>query len=203
VARIGGRNVWIAVPAGLLCVGVVGALAWLSQPILPATAGWVGDTLRNATTFQAPTPEAAPTPAFASAVTSDCRALYSDGLWAELTWTRGVLLAQTSAPPATAAQTIVEALTPDVRVTCTWTAGAGMSISTTVAAVPAESAPVAESAFVAAGFACDASAGLRCARTEGDVLEEHTLREGLWISSVETSWHPEDYGARIAAHVWG
>lgn len=203
VAKVGGRNIWIAVPAGLLCVGVVGALAWLSQPILPATAAWMGDALRNATTHTAPTPEASRTPGFVSAVTSDCRALYPDDLWSELTWTRGVLLSQTTAAPATSAQAIVEALTPEVRVSCTWTADGGMSISTTVAAVSAEAAPIAEAAFIGAGFTCDSAAGLQCTRTEGSVLEEHILRDGLWISSVETAWHPEDYDARIATHLWG
>ena len=49
MARIGGRNLWLAWPVGLVCAGVVGALAWLAAPALPATVGFVGDTLRSAT----------------------------------------------------------------------------------------------------------------------------------------------------------
>jgi hypothetical protein len=37
----------------------------------------------------------------------------------------------------------------------------------------------------------------------GVVLEEHTIRGGLWLSSVESAWHPDVYGERLAAHVWG
>ena len=44
---------------------------------------------------------------------------------------------------------------------------------------------------------------LVCIRTTGKVVEEHTIRDGLWLSSVETVWHPDVYGARLAAHVWG
>ena len=36
----------------------------------------------------------------------------------------------------------------------------------------------------------------------GDVIEEHTVRDGLWLSSIETNWHPEDYGIRLDAYVW-
>ena len=55
MARIGGRNLWLAWPAGLLCAGVVGALVWLAVPAIPGTVLFVGDTLRAATSA----PEAA------------------------------------------------------------------------------------------------------------------------------------------------
>jgi hypothetical protein len=35
------------------------------------------------------------------------------------------------------------------------------------------------------------------------VREEHTLRDGLWLVSVETDWHPEEYGPRLDRTVWG
>lgn len=203
MARISGRNLWIAIPAGVLCAGVVGALAWLSQPMIPVTVAWVGDTLRNATTLTVPEPAASRPAAFESAATSDCRALYPDGLWAELTWTPDALLSQNVSPPATTVEAIVEALAPEVRVTCTWRAPGDRTISTTVAAVSPEVAPIAEAAFVGAGFACDTSQGLTCSRKRGGVVEEQFFRDGMWISSVETAWSPKGYGARIAAHVWG
>jgi len=28
------------------------------------------------------------------------------------------------------------------------------------------------------------------------------VRDGLWLASIETSWHPEEYGVRLAAFVW-
>jgi len=42
-----------------------------------------------------------------------------------------------------------------------------------------------------------------CVRTQGSVREEHTLRDGLWLVSVETQWHPDDYGSRLDRTVWG
>lgn len=202
MARLGGRNVWIAVPASLLCAGVVGSLLWLSQPILPATAEWVVDAAQKATTISVTPPPAATEGRFASAEVADCRSLYPDRLWAELTWTPEALLSQDSAAPATAVAALTAALSPEIRVTCTWRAPAG-SISTTVAAVGGDAVAIAEAALEGAGFACTSGQGLTCTRTRGAVVEEHSVRDGLWISSVETSWHPEDYGATVAATVWG
>ena len=50
MARVAGRNSWIAVPAGLVCAAVVGTLVWLSLPMVPVTVAWAGDMLRNAST---------------------------------------------------------------------------------------------------------------------------------------------------------
>ena len=58
-------------------------------------------------------------------------------------------------------------------------------------------------ALRAEGFDCATADGrLTCSRQEGDVLEEHALGGGLWLVSVETGWHPEDYGELLAANVW-
>ena len=121
MSRIGGRNAWIAVPAGMLCAAVVGTLVWLSLPMLTVTIAWVGDTLRSA---RAPQPSATPrqTPAQTAAegVAIDCRTLYADDLWNELMWRPGSLLGQSQAPPATTATSFAYAAAPEVLVTCTW-----------------------------------------------------------------------------------
>ena len=204
MARIGGRNLWIAVPAGLLCAAVVGALAWLSLPMVPVTIGWVGDTLRTAT---APRPDTAaedtPAQTAADGGSIDCRTLYADDLWNELMWRPGSLLNQSKAPPATTATAFAAAAAPDVLVTCTWRFDTG-DIVTTLSKVGPDAASIAEAALASDGFSCHAASGATvCARTQGAVLEEHTLRDGLWLVSVESSWHPEDYGPRLDRTVWG
>ncbi|MFB7884706.1 hypothetical protein [Microbacterium sp. NPDC056057] len=204
MARIGGRNSWIAVPAGMLCAAVVASLVWLALPMVPVAVAWVGDTLRSAT---APRPEATPvqTPAriAADGGAIDCRTLYSDDLWNELTWREGSLLNQSTAAPATAAAAFADAAAPDVLVTCTWRFDSG-GIVTTLSKVDADAATIAEAALAGDGFSCrTADAATVCDRTRGAVLEEHTLRDGLWLVSVETAWHPDDYGPRLDHTVWG
>ena len=204
MARIGGRNLWLAWPVGLVCAGVVGALAWLAAPALPATVGFVGDTLRSATS----TPQAAAagplsTVALDLAHDLDCRKVYPPQLWGELAWTPDSLLAQTHAAPATAVTALVDALQPTVRVTCGWRAPRG-TIVTTLSVVGTDAAAVAEAALTGQGFACEQfGAGVTCRRSSGGVLEEQAVRDGLWLASVETGWHPEHYGSRLAAFVWG
>ena len=204
MARIGGRNAWIAVPAGILCGAVVGALVWLSLPMLPVTAAWVGDTLRNATAPQpSATPQQTPAQTAADGGAIDCRTLYADDLWNELTWRPGSLLNQSLGPPATTATSFADAAAPDVLVTCTWRFDAG-GIVTTLSKVDPDAATIAEAALSGDGFSCDAARGATvCARTQGSVREEHTLRDGLWLVSVETQWHPDDYGSRLDRTVWG
>lgn len=203
MARVGGRNSWIAVPAGVVCAAVLGMLVWLSLPMIPVTIAWVGDTLRDAT---APRPAATPalTPAqeAAGGAGVDCRTLYSDDLWNELTWRPGSLLNQSGAAPATAATAFADAASPEVLVTCTWRFDSG-EIATTLSRIDPEAASVAEAALSGDGFACRAGEQLTCTRVLGAVLEEHTLRDGLWLVSVESRWHPEDYGPRLDRTVWG
>ena len=203
MARVGGRNSWIAVPAGVVCAAVLGMLVWLSLPMIPVAIAWVGDTLRDAT---APRPVATPalTPAqeAAGGAGVDCRTLYSDDLWNELTWRPGSLLNQSGAAPATAATAFADAASPEVLVTCTWRFDSG-EIATTLSRIDPEAASVAEAALAGDGFACRAGEQLTCTRVLGAVLEEHTLRDGLWLVSVESRWHPEDYGPRLDRTVWG
>ncbi|MFS0854052.1 hypothetical protein [Microbacterium sp. 179-I 3D4 NHS] len=47
MARVGGRNLAMSWVAGVICIGIVGALLWLSLPMLPVLAGFAGDALRT------------------------------------------------------------------------------------------------------------------------------------------------------------
>ncbi|MFE5407362.1 hypothetical protein [Microbacterium sp. NPDC056569] len=204
MARIGGRNSWIAVPAGMVCAAVVASLVWLALPMVPVTIAWIGDTLRSAT---APRPDASPaqTPARTAAEGGavDCRTLYADDLWNELMWRPGSFLDQSAAAPATSSAAFADAAAPEVLVTCTWRFDAG-GIVTSLSKVDADAASIAEAALAADGFACrTADDATVCDRTRGAVLEEHTLRDGLWLVSVETDWHPDGYGPRLDRTVWG
>ena len=204
MARIGGRNSWIAVPAGLLCAAVVGALAWLSVPMIPVTFAWVGDTLRQATAAPAEVvPEQTPAQLAAAGGAIDCRALYPDDLWMQMLWSPGALLNQSDAPPATTATAFADAAAAEVLVTCAWRSDNGV-IVTTLAKVDAAIVAIAEPSLAGDGFSCtSADGGVECTRTQGAVREEHTLRDGLWLVSVETDWQPEDYGRRVGVAVWG
>lgn len=204
MARIGGRNLWLAWPAGLLCAGVVAGLVWLAAPGVPGVVTWMGDTLRAAT---AP-PQAAPDAPVSGLATDpdaplDCRKLYPDALWVQLAWDRAVLLDQSHELAPTAVTALVDTLQPAVRVTCTWHGPRGAIIST-LAGVGADAAGVAEAALRGEGFECAVIGdGVSCRRTQGDVREEHFVQGALWLATVETSWHPDDYGMLLAAHVWG
>lgn len=205
MARVGGRNSLIAVPAGLACAAIVAGLVWLSLPMVPVSLAWAGDMLRNATAPE-PVPSPVDTPASRAVAGAelDCRALYSDGLWNELTWGRRGILDQSFEPPATAVPSLVDVLAPEVRLTCVWTAADGGTIATTLAAVPADAPGIAEAALRGQGFACEVSdAVLRCTRTDGDSGEAHVLRDGLWLSSVERTWHPDGYAVRLERQVFG
>lgn len=202
MARIGGRNTWIALPVGLMCLAVVGALAWLAIPMIPVAVGWVGESLRTATT-QAQIVE---TPDPASIVSDDqaldCRGLYPDAVWAELVWTRDVLLSQSTDAPATSATSLTDALAPDVQRTCDWRSYEG-TISTTLSLVGEDAVTVADASLRGQGFTCQSDEEqLTCTKSSGDVREENVLRDGVWLSTVESKWHPEEYGARLAAFVW-
>lgn len=205
MARTGGRNSWIAVPAGLICAAIVAALVWLSLPMVPVTVAWAGEMLRNATTPR-PQVQAADTPAGRAAAGRelDCRALYSDSLWNELTWTGRTILDQTTDPPPTSVTSLTEVLRPDVRLTCAWTDADGGEVITTLAVVGADGASIAEAALRGQGFSCAiGDPGLHCTSSQGDMVETQVFRDGLWLSSVERSWLPDDYGSRLERQVFG
>ncbi len=199
MARVGGRSLWIAWPMGVICAAVVGALLWLALPGLPGAVEFTGNMLRNSTS--APIAGGADGAA-AEEPATDCRGLYPDRLWAELTWTPDVLLSQDAAAPATTT-TLTTALTPVVRFSCTWRVPDGRTAATTLATVVAGSGAVAQAALAAEGFACTADGeAVHCERTRGTVTEIHDLRGDLWVSSVLTDWEPEEYGAQVAARAF-
>lgn len=208
MARIPGRNSWLAWPAGLVCAAVVAGLVWLSAPMAPVVVAWVGETLRTATSRPVAAPESPPRPPLHAAAESDasldCRALYPSDLWTELAWRPDGLLAQDLSLPATTVTSLTDALAPQVRVTCGWRFGDGGTLATTLARVGEGAVPVAEAALQGQGFDC-AMAGdvLECRRDQGGVVEEHALSGDLWIASVETGPAPDEYGHRLAEALWG
>lgn len=205
MARVSGRNSWIAVPAGLVCVAIVAALVWLSLPMVPVTVAWTGEMLRNATSPK-PAPSAGDTAARRALAGDglDCRTLYSNSLWNEMSWQGRTILEQGFDPPPTEVASLGEVMVPQVRVSCAWTDREGRMVASTLSAVAPEAAGLGEAALRGQGFACAAGAGVvRCTRTQGDVVESHVLRDGLWLASAEHAWHPDDYGARIERSVFG
>lgn len=203
MARTGGRRIWIAIPVTLLCFAVVGALIWLALPLLPASIDWAGDSLRAASERAQQQRDEANTQTLDSE-NIDCRNLYPDDLWSELVWTSGALLDQDTDPPNTRVVVLVEVLMPTVRVNCTWNEPDGGRIVTTLSAVAADAAVVAEQTMTAEGFACTANDdALVCTRNRDGIREEHTIREGYWLAHVQNRWLPQRYGTRIDAHLWG
>lgn len=203
MARVGGRNSWIAVPAGLICAGVVAGLVWLALPMVPVTVQWMGDTLRRASTpAPAITPKDTPAQRAAAGEDVDCRTLYADDLWNELMWRPGSQLGQTASSPLTDTA-FADAVSPDVVVSCEWRFDEG-AIVTTLSRVDADAAAIAQAALSGEGFVCDGDAArLVCSRSTGSVREDHSLRDGLWLASTQTQWQPEDYAARVDRNVWG
>jgi len=205
MSRMSGRSTWIAVPAALICVAVIGVLVWLAAPMVPVAAQWVADTLRApAVRAEQAAEQPAPAALVAGGLPIDCRDLYPDSLWAELIWHGDVLLDQsTDLPPVSDAE-ITEALAPTVRLTCSWDFSGADSIVTTISSVGADAAPAAEAALTAQGFDCvSADRSLACGRTRDGVTEAHALGGGLWLASVRAGWGPDEYADRLAGYVWG
>jgi hypothetical protein len=205
MARVGGRNSLIAVPAGIVCAAVVAALVWLSIPMMPVTVAWAGDMLRNATSPR-PAPSAGDTAArhALAGESVDCRALYSASLWNEMTWQGRTILDQSTDPPPTEVPALSEVLAPDVRVSCAWTDQDGRVVASTLAAIAPDATGLGEAALRGQGFSCASGDGIvRCTRSQGGVVEAHVLRDGLWLASLERSWHPDGYGARLERSVFG
>ncbi|MEJ1156553.1 hypothetical protein [Microbacterium marmarense] len=205
MARVGGRNAWLAVPIGLICAAIVAALVWLAAPMTPILSQWGGDMLREASTAEpVPSEQPSPTELAAEEGDFDCRAMYPDSLWAVMAWQAGALLSQTTAAPASEATALTDALQPVVRVTCDWRWHEGHTVVSTLSRVGEDAVAIAEASLEGEGFTCaEVDAGVNCTRTSGDVRETQTVRDGWWLSSVESAWHPEAYGARLSAFVWG
>lgn len=201
MARVGGRSLWIAWPMGVICAGVVAVLVWLAVPGVPGMIDFAGNMLRGATS--APAADGGGAASAAEQPATDCRSLYPDRLWSQLTWTPDVLLSQNAAAPATDTA-LPAALAPAVRFSCTWRIDDAHRVSTTVAAVAAGSAPIAQAALAAEGFTCVAADadGVHCERERDGVREIHDVRGDVWLSSQLVGWAPEDYGALTASRAF-
>ena len=204
MARVPGRDNRIAVPAMVLSLAIVGALVWFAVPAMPLVMAWAGGAAGNAVTMLAatPTPHTVVAEGLDVAET-DCRELYPNDLWNELTWTSDAILSQSTAGPATAMSDLVAALAPTEARTCTWTTSAGQAVVTTFATVSADAAGMAEASLRGQGFACATTEGtLECSSTTDAGTEHQAVHGPLWVTTVSSAWYPEDYDHRIAIHLW-
>ncbi len=205
MARVGGRNALFAWVVGIGCAAIVGVLAVLAAPMIPASLAWVDGTVnRPATT--APTAQAgagedgADGPS--SGVPTECAELYDQALWAQLRFTRDAVLTPSKDAPTTTAAALVSALQPQVTLTCSWHADEG-TVTSTIATVPADAGEIAAAALPGAGFTCAADGErTRCTRTDGELTETIEAGGGLWLSTSENGWHPSEYVSRTADRVW-
>ncbi|PZU46579.1 MAG: hypothetical protein DI566_07005 [Microbacterium sp.] len=201
MARIGGRNAFIAWVVGIGCAATVAVLAVLALPLVPASLAWVGESVnRPAETSE---PVAAGDAQAAGGVPTECPGLYDEALWATMRFARGSVMSPSKDAPVTTATALVTALQPQVTLTCFWKADAG-TVSTTLATVPTDAGAIAAAALPAAGFACEAQGErTRCTRTDGDLIETIEAGDGLWLSTSQQGWHPAEYVGRTADRVWG
>lgn len=205
MARVPGRSLWLAAPAGVLCAIVVAALVWLAAPMGPVVVRWAGDVLRDASARAGQQQTDAPLAASLSGdAPLDCRDLYPADLWRQLAWFPGALLGQSAAAPDTAVPGLIDALAPTVRLSCLWRTREGQTIQTVLSTVGADGARIAEDALEGAGFTCrPAAAGVSCTRSDGQGVETHAVRDGVWLASVERGWYLEDYATTVATRLWG
>lgn len=201
MARVGGRNAFLAWTVGLGCAAVVGVLAVLALPMVPASLGWIDETVNPpAATGEA---VAAAADGAAEGPPATCDGLYDEALWATLRFTEGAVMTPSTDAPTTTATALVAALQPQVTVTCTWHSDLG-EVTSTIATVPTDAGAIAAAALPAAGFACAAEGErTRCTRTDGDLAETIEAGGGLWLSTSESAWHPAEYVRRTADRVWG
>lgn len=201
MARIGGRSNWVAWPVGVLCAAVVVTLAWLSVPMVPGAVQWAGDALRGPTSR--PVAGAASPERTDKTDTAACRALYTPQLWSELTARQGGDPVQDASSPPVSAVSVVAAIAPAVRTTCTWTGASLGSIVTTLADVSGDRVAIAQTALLSQGYSCrPAGDGIACDKTNGEIVEHITLRDGVWLSSRLEAWHPTLYTARVSNRLW-
>ncbi|MDJ1114382.1 hypothetical protein [Microbacterium dauci] len=206
MASVGGRNTVFAWFVGVVCAAVVIAMIVVALPLFPATSGWFAGAFTEVQRFfdpdaAPPAPEPSETPVDPAAF-DECRDLYDDALWASMRWTSGAELVASTDAPQSSATALVDALLPEVSMTCTWTADVG-SVSTTVASVPTDAGAIAASALPTVGFACDVrDSRTLCTRTDGDLVETIETGGGLWVSTSEDAWHPSGHARRVAEAAW-
>ncbi|MFT4214925.1 MAG: hypothetical protein QM622_09140 [Microbacterium sp.] len=198
MARVGGRNAVFAWIVGLLILGVLGVLALLALPLVPASITWVDEAVNRPTSSATPTPDET-----AAGLPTECDQLYDEPLWATLRFTSGAVLTPSTDAPVTTAAALVSALQPQVALTCSWHSDTG-TVSTTLATVAPDAGAIAAAALPGAGFSCEkVDDRTRCTRTDGELTETIEAGGGLWLSTSEDGWHPDEYVKRTAAAVWG
>lgn len=202
MARVGGRNAFIAWVVGIGCAATLGALAFLAVPLLPSSVSWLGGTVGGSADGETTAPAAEGPEGDPTGAPTACDQLYGQALWAELRFADGAVLTPSQDAPTTTAAALVSALQPQVQMTCSWNADAG-SVTTTVATVATDAGAIAASALPAAGFDCEArEERMRCTRADGDLVETIEAGGGLWVSTSESTWHPSGLADRVADQVW-
>lgn len=204
MARVGGRNAAFAWVVGVGCLAILGVLAALALPLIPASMTWFGTTVDTAQGTSQTAPTSVPVAAGEEgALPTECPALYDEALWATMRFTRGAVLTPSKDAPVTTATALVSALSPDVQLTCFWHADAG-TVSTTLATVPPDAGAIAAAALPGSGFTCESvDERTRCTRTDGDLTETIEAGGGLWLSTSESAWHPAGYVSRTGDRIWG
>ena len=204
MARVGGRNAAFAWVVGVGCLAILGVLAALALPLIPASMTWFGTTVATAQGTSQTAPTSAPVAAGEEgALPTECPALYDEALWATMRFTRGAVLTPSKDAPVTTATALVSALSPDVQLTSFWHADAG-TVSTTLATVPPDAGAIAAAALPGSGFTCESvDERTRCTRTDGDLTETIEAGGGLWLSTSESAWHPAGYVSRTGDRIWG
>lgn len=203
---MGGRNRVFAWFVGIVCAAVVVTILVIALPMFPAASGWFQAAYTEVQRFidpdaAPPVPEPTETP-IDDETFDECRDLYGDALWASLRWTTGAELTPSVDPPVTTATALVDALQPQVVMTCAWTSDQG-AITSTVASVPTDAGAIAGAALPPLGFACEIrDERTLCTRTDGELVETIETAGGVWVSTSETSWHPSGYVRRIGQAVW-
>lgn len=181
MARVAGRNRVIAVPVGLACLAIVGALVWFGLPAFSTIGTWFASgapTLNEAS--------ASPSPSAVSGPVGDCREVYPDAVWGQLALLPDAKLTQDVSSARTGVPAAVKAAQPQIQVSCSWSVGDSGQVATTVAQIDPDNAALIESSLRGQNFHClnDDGDGIRhCTRTQGDTVEDHTLRGQRWV------WH--------------
>ncbi len=209
MARIGGRSVWFSWFVGIVCVGVVAGLVFLAGPMVPAVVDWSGQALRGdlgqrpepATTEGAEETVSDPT---SPGLPATCADLYPESLWSLLSTATGVELEEGAQPVSSRVSGLADAVDARVTLSCTWRGGTDTAVSTTIAEVAADAPDAVGRVLAGAGFACSPfGLGVRCSGEVDGSSETHTVRDGVWVATIESGWEPPEYAATVEAGVWG
>ncbi|MBA8817634.1 hypothetical protein FHX48_002739 [Microbacterium halimionae] len=213
MAKLGGRNNWLAWPVGLICAAIIGVLVVVALPMVGPSIDWAGSALRGPTvaprvavepedarlgTVAGPVESADP-----SASVDECHSLYTDVLWEELSSRTGGHPIQNDALPTTHATSLAAALGPKVLETCAWNATTTGSIVTTVSEVEGGAQGIAEASLGSQGYVCsEFGDGIRCTKNIDNTREDHVFRDGLWVATQFSAWEPSLYTERVAERLW-